>query len=366
MEWINFKFVNNCWFLLLFVISSVAQGVQPVLSEAVVTDVTDRAFSLIWTTDQSGQPSIEIFSDAAGTQPVTSGLTITPYEIFTGNPVLDESGRQASKDSITQSAKTFGIVRMTVSGLVAGTDYFLKFGLQADATLETTLCPDAGESFCPNAGITLLAIRTEQLPIRVSTASQLFLNDYLLVLNVTAQSGELVIVGAETANYPVSAFIGDGAPVPYAIIDLNNFFTAVSNQSIQITGSNVKTFGDVGEGLIVRHYKGTSGSVTDVQVVGINQGTGALMTPIDRDYGDCNNNGRIDSYDHLLLENVVAGILPSADYVSVAFHSVLCNLYKEDGLNSLKTSVVLDIEDGTRLKALLIGKTPVSNLPEAP
>lgn len=350
----------------LFALQGQLQAAPPVLSEAIIADVTDRSFSLIWTSDQQGLPIVEMYSDVAGAVPVISGITYTAYDIHTGNPAFDESSRLASVTGIKDAAKSLGIIKVTTTGLNLATEYFVKFGVQVESTMETTLCPDAGISYCPDTSSALLSFTTEQTPVRTTSASRLFTTDILLELKVSARLGELLILNAETANYPVSAFVGDGVSVPYAILDLNNLYSSSSSQSLLLAGSTIKTFGDVGEGLVVRHYKGVDGSETGIQVAGVNLTTGALMTPIGRDYGDCNNDGRVDGYDHMLLENVVAGVLPTADYSSVAFHPVLCNLYKESGLNSVATSVVIDIEDGTRLEALLIGKLPLSSLPEAP
>jgi len=341
-----------------------APFVQPLLSEPVITDVTDRAFSLIWTTVQQGQPLIEVYSDAAATSPVT-GTSLTFNEPVTGNPALSGIDRQTSKNSIAQSAKSLGIVKVSIAGLNPDTDYFVKFGVQADVTDEITLCPDAGSGFCP-APAGLLTIHTAKQPVRESSITELFVNDPLQVLNITAQPGELIIAGVETSRYPVSAFVGDGAPAPYALIDLNNLYSAANSQSLQLNGFNQQPQGNTGEGLIIRHYKGVNGSDTNVHVTGINQGNGALMLPLARDYGDCNSDGRIDGYDNLLLANVVAGTLVEQDYAPAAFHPVLCDLYKEKGINSVDTSVVINVEDKNRHESLLTGKLPVTSFPVSP
>ena len=362
----NLFSLEPLWFALLFVFSAASQAVQPVLSEAIITDVTDRSFSLIWTSDQQGLSTVELYSDASATVPIISGVSSLVYDIHTGSPELDELNRQASISSIEDAAKALGIIKVTITGLSPSTDYFIKFSVQNDATLEATLCPDAGAVYCPGLSASLLSLTTELAPVRTTSASQLYVTDILLENNANAQYGELLLLNAETAKYPISSFVGDGVPVPYATLDLNNLYSTTSNQSLLLAGSTIEAFGDIGEGLVVRHYKGTGGSVTTVKVAGINQQTGALLTAIDRDYGDCNSDGNIDGYDHLLLSNVVAGILPATDFSSVAFHPLLCNLYKEAGIDSVSTTVVIDDEDKTRLEGLLIGKTAPSSLPETP
>ena len=347
----------------LFSVSS--HAAQPLLTETVITDVTDRSFSLVWTSDQVGQPIIEVYSDAAGTLPVT-GISIKPYDIHTGNPAYEESSRQTSIDSIVAAAQSLGIVKTTTTGLLPATTYYVKFGLQADATLETTLCPDAGAGFCPDTPADLLSFTTEQSPARATPTPDWYLNDVLLSLNISAQPGELIVVNTESSSHPLSAFVGDGISNPYALLDLNNLYSSASNSSHKLTGSNVEAYGDTGEGLVVRHYKGTSGSETSIQAVNVSTQLGAIMTPIDRKHGDCNSDGALNSYDYLLLANAVAGSLAEADYASVAFHPIFCNFYKEAGINNIATTVVLDNEDTTRLEDVLLGKTTVDIYPEAP
>ncbi len=361
-----FRLVRPAIAVLLFVVPAHSYAVSPVLSEPVITNVTDRSFTLIWTSNQVGLPIVEVYSDAAGIVPVVSGISFIPYAVRSGNPALDESSRQSSIDSIVAAAKSNGVFEVTVVGLAPATQYYIKHGVQADSTLEITKCPDSGASFCPDANFALIDVTTENSVERISASENLFLNDVLLSLNVSAQQGQLVIVSTETANYPVSGYVGDGVTAPYVVLDLNNLYTTSTNTSLLLTGSSVKAFGDTGEALVVRQYKGVSGSETSIKAVNINQQRGVVMAPLDIKYGDCNNDGRINNYDHMLLTNAVAGILPETSYTSVAFHPVFCNLYKEDGLNSVATSVVLDSEDKMRLEALLVGKTNVTNFPEAP
>lgn len=64
-------------FIFLFFLQGQLKAAPPVLSEAIIADVTDRSFSLIWTSDQQGIPIVETYSDVAGAVPVISGITYT-------------------------------------------------------------------------------------------------------------------------------------------------------------------------------------------------------------------------------------------------------------------------------------------------
>jgi len=342
-----------------------AYSAGPVLSNLLVTDVTDRSFSLIWTSDQAGQEIVEVYNDSSGTQ-LVNGLNVSEYSVFTGNPANDGTNRQQSINSIVQAAKALGIYQALVTGLDPNTNYYIKFGIQSDATSDITLCPDAGAVLCPDAHAGLIPVVMQSQPNRTSSTPGVFLNDYLLNLNLLAKAGELVVIGTETSSYPVSAYIGDGVPEPYALIDMNNLFASEDQLTLPINGSLEQSYGNTGEALIIRLYKGLQGSDIDVMMVGARLGTGAIQPPIDKKYGDCNGDGQINGYDDLLLSKVITEGLASSDYSSVAFHPVLCNLYKENGIYSVATDAVIDAEDKTRLEELLIGQKSIASFPEAP
>jgi hypothetical protein len=342
-----------------------AYSAGPVLSDLLVTDVTDRSFSLIWTSDQPGQEIVEVYNDSGGTQ-LVNGFNVSEYSVFTGSPASDGTNRQQSIDSIAQAAKALGIYQALVTGLDPNTNYYIKFGIQSDATGDITLCPDVGAVLCPDAHAGLIPVVTQSQPNRISSAPDVFLNDYLLSLNLSAKKGELVVISMETSNYPVSAYVGDGVPEPYALIEMNNLFSSMDQQTLPINGSLEQSYGNTGEAFIVRLYKGLQGSDIDVMMAGAQLGTGATQAPIDKSYGDCNGDGQINGYDDLLLSKVIAEGLTSNDYSTVAFHPVLCNLYKESGIYSVATDVVIDAEDKIRLEELLIGQKSIASFPEVP
>lgn len=342
-----------------------AFGAGPVLSDVLVTDVTDRSFSLIWTSDQPGTQLIEVYNDIGGTLRVND-LGVSEHSVFTGNPASDGANRQASINAILQATKALGIYQVSVTGLEPDTSYYIKFGIQSDATSDITLCPDAGPVLCTDAHAGLIPVVTQSQPDRISSAPDVFLNDYLLSLNLSAKKGELVVISTETSNYPVSAYVGDGVPEPYALIDMNNLYSSVDQQILLINGSSEQSYGNTGEAFVVRSYKGLQGSEIDVMMVGTRLGVGALQSPIVKNYGDCNGDDQINGYDNLLLSKVIAEGLTSSEYASVAFHPMLCNLYKESGFYSVATNIVIDAEDKARLEGLLIGQKPLDSFPEAP
>jgi len=352
-------------FLIFSTMLSLAHAAPPVLSDALITNVTDRSFTLIWTTDQPGQASIELYADSAATSPVNQ-FSVKLYPVLTGEPGVSGQARIESINSITQAAQSFGIVALQVTDLIPDTNYYLKFGLQT-AAQESSLCPDAGVLFCPDTSPSLLTVQTASSQTRITpTTNILFENDVAAHTDQQIQVGELLIIGVENARYPLSVFVGDGMTIPYTLMDLNNLFSYQLNVSMQVNGSDLTTMGDTGEAIAVRLYRGRSGSTSLLSLMGKAGGNGSVVNLLSRSIGDCNGDGQINGYDALLIGHAVAGTINAADYSSVAFHPVLCNLFSEQGLHNVMPVLSVDDADKSRVDGLLIGTVNSANLPEVP
>ena len=72
-----------------------------------VTDVTPRAFSLVWLVDQAATCSAKVYSDPVGQEPV-AGLTITSESA--GHPPAEQNG----------------VMKVNVTGLTPGTTYYFQ------------------------------------------------------------------------------------------------------------------------------------------------------------------------------------------------------------------------------------------------
>ena len=345
----------------LFCIATNAYSTPPVISEVLVTDVTDRSFSIVWATDQVGQPQVDLYFDELGTTPVQNPQ-INFYPVVTGDPFA--LNRQISRDEISQAAQTMGIVKATVSGLAPDTDYYVKPGFET-TFLESTSCPDSGSVYCPGiVGLPSVRTATAQTRIYNPGTEQLFENDQLLILDENVELGELLVIGVENAKYPVTVFAGDGIPLPYQIIDLNNLYN--QEFSMRVQGGRESSMGNHGEALIVRRYKGNSGNVTELKRMGDIIGQGALVEAVPVSLGDCNGDTRIDGYDIFVIEHFLGGTFTSQEFTAVAFHPVLCNLYTEEGRHSVKTTVNIDLADQDHLRSLLIGTISSQDLPVQP
>lgn len=357
------KFFSGAVAAVLLAIHAPVVALPPVVSNPVVADVTDRSLSLIWTTDQPGQAQIQVFADAAGTVPVNN-IEYVVYPLATGDPSLSDDQREQSRQQIIAAAGSMGIVKVRIQGLAAHTDYYLKYGYE-NAAAEITLCPDAGTSYCP-AQTELVQVHTATMQRRDYTdgGTQMLLNDLLLMGDIDIAAGELLIVGVENTQYPVSVFAGDGISLPYYLIDLNNLYQ--QGETLRIRGVSRSLMGTHGEGLIVRRYRGQLGSSTHLARVDAINGSGQTIDSVDIAYGDCNADSRIDGYDLLQIRHYLAGHFVDSDFDDVAFHAVFCNLFAEQGRDSVNTQVIIDQSDADQLSRLLIGTLNASSLPVQP
>jgi hypothetical protein len=351
---------------LLLIVATTAHAATSVLSNPVVTDVTDRSLAVVWTSSERADPIIAVYSDAAATQPVTNAV-VTAFPVYTGNPVLTGADRESSRQQIAADARNRGVMKVIVSGLAPSSLYYLKLSVDSRISQQATTCPNDGPALCP--GVPVMAVTTEATATRgfdPGGGTTLFDNDQLLVSVTDGVSGDLLIVGVEGARYPVSVFIGDGVPAPAALIDLNNLYNASTESGFHVSGSAPLAIGDAGEVLVARHYRGTQGSVITYKGLPVAQGSGAVLDSSDVSLGDCNRDTLTNSYDHLLLRQVVVKNVNPADYRSLAFHPLLCDLYRESGADSLVTSPAIDVLDITLLEQLLVGRVTTVDMPQVP
>lgn len=363
--WMLFRnFARGISFLSLLFCTLTVQAVPAVLSDVLVTDVSDRSFSLVWTTDQPGQPGVEVYTDSGASNRLNN-ISISYYPVSTGNPALTGQARDDSINSIVQAAQSLGIIKLRVSGLTPATSYFVKYGFE-NAAQETTLCPDAGIALCPSsAGMLSLQTAAEQSRIN-STGNALFENDQLLLGDQQIQTGELLLIGVEYARYPTSVFAGDGMALPYVLFDMNNLYAQADQRSMQVRGRVDSSMGNLGEALVVRRYRGQAGSTSQLEVLAAATGSGAIIAAEPATTGDCNGDGFLNGYDALLMSHAVATSFAQSDYSSVAFHPLLCNLFSDEGLHNVTPLVNIDGADKTLLESLLIGVVQPENLPQVP
>ncbi len=174
------------------------------VSEPIVSDVTTRAFSVIWSSDEPViDATVKVFSDESGTTELTTEFTISLI----------------SEDYPPALAQ--GIVKVDIVGLESDATYYFQTQTQTvSATISSPVMPP------------LPSVHTAAITTIANSANQPIVND--LILNriyqpdgTTPAEGTLMIVRIpEVSDYPLSAFVGENIDAPFVIVDLNNLFDA--------------------------------------------------------------------------------------------------------------------------------------------
>jgi len=123
----------------------------------------------------------------------------------------------------------------------------------------------------------------------------------------TPAEGTLLVAEVEGCHYPISRFVGDGAPVPEAYIDLNNLFNFQSYTTKPIYGGERLTLTRFmgtkpiygGERLTLTRFMGIYGVETSEYYVPINEQLAQMKFPllIPPCQGDFDEDGDVDGSD---------------------------------------------------------------------
>lgn len=193
----------------------------PAVQHITVGNVTSSGACVAWEFSEAARPGLEIFTDAAATQNVTTSVRV---EI----QALENSRREVSSTAATRSAnrslqsdmaaKNVAFVRL--SGLAPDTDYYLRPQALAD-TSDTVLA---------SGGITPLA--TARTTAFVPESRQLIADLAAMVPTTGAVSGSLLIASHAQAAYPLIAVVGDGAASTMAYFDLSLLLDAAGETSL--------------------------------------------------------------------------------------------------------------------------------------
>lgn len=220
------------WSSVLGILYLVSLPVSADVTDVTVTDVTTRAFSTVWLSDEAiVDATVHIFSDAEGLDEITSTLNVDLVSV--DFPL----------------ALTNGIAKVDVTGLPADTVVYIQ--TETTTATGTLLVPAPGP---------FIEVRTAVETTKVNSVGGPIVNDLIHHEvfepdGTTPAMGSLILVKAPSLSvYPLSAFVADGFDAPGAAADLNNLFD-------DNTGSSA----EVAEGLIlqVTEFRGLLCSVDD-------------------------------------------------------------------------------------------------------
>jgi hypothetical protein len=157
---------------------------------------------------------------------------------------------ESGNADIQQAAKSNGVMKVKVTGLEPGTTYYFKTVTNSEATGDIAYYPNV-EPY--------ISVITEAATVRtIHSGSNLipFSNDVIiqpcyLADGITPAEGSLLVATVSGANYPLTAFVGDGVDLPNALIDLNNLFGVSSHENLNC---------QQGDNLTLLNIRGASGN----------------------------------------------------------------------------------------------------------
>lgn len=255
---------------------STAVGGIPEISNFVVTDVTPVSFSAIWTSNEPSTCGIKVFGDPAGTQ-LLEDVTIVPMPVENGDA------------GIVQKAEDNGVMKIRVTGLIPDTCYYFQTVTTSKDTSETSYFPSS-----PPYPEVITAYRCSR-SIAVGPDLVPFANDLIKVEcyhldGVTPAEGTILLAYVYGSDYPVSSFVGDGVPTPFAYVDINNAFSEDTFENMYLSGN---------ESLILVQYMGIQGSIVQNYGIPCNNLLAEFKPPLVKDdcIGDFGGDGSVDVED---------------------------------------------------------------------
>jgi len=198
------------------------------LENAVVTDVTPSGFSVVCQASEPAIPGITVFSDAAGSNDISSDFEISTFPMLGGDPdALGAYEADLSMDVIRDQARNSGMLKIAVEGCLPGATYFFRLTAQGDT--DSVSWPETAPVSVTTALETDFVADVKQLLVTlVNNADDLDVE------------GWLVKVDGEGTLAPVSAYVSDGAGINQATLNLSNLFD-LDGKSWQPEGSQTIT-----------------------------------------------------------------------------------------------------------------------------
>lgn len=176
------------------------------------TDVTTRAFSVVWASDESvTTATLHVFADSLGTTDLTGSLNFT------------------LASQAVPPALTLGVVKVDVAGLAASTCYY--FQTETTGASGTVMSP----SVAPFTEV------CTQIATQLHNASDVPIINDLITIDVNEPDGMTPAIGAllvlsapSLATHPLAVFVGDAFTAPGTVVDLNNLYGSTTQTRAEV------------------------------------------------------------------------------------------------------------------------------------
>ena len=195
-----------------------------------ITDVTPSEFSVIWQSTEASTCSLVVYNETGA---LLSNVSIT-----------SESASHAPAEDI-------GVMKVTVTGLDPNKTYHFQ-------TITTS--KEEGLILVTPPGPQLIEVVTE-------SASSLVDNDPVKQMiydeDGNNADGALLVASVQGGNYPVTAWVGQDIPSPWARLNLNRVYSSLAHDNLPLLG---------GEELTLWSFGGQLGNYANLQNTPIQTG----------------------------------------------------------------------------------------------
>lgn len=262
----------------VLLLSSTALAVPETVSVR-ITDVTPSSFAVVWLTDVAAEPTVQVYTDSTASDEITEAVRITAMP-------------EASAD-VAVAARAKGIMKVRVSGLDAGTTYYVRT-VTVDPADESSVGYSAPQA--ATTASTVAPYRTG--PDNVLTPSANDLASFPVYIRPADTSelpglGDLLLLETDGSSCPVSAFVGQGISAPEGLLDLNNLF--------DLDGSALHLLED--EKATLRIYRGgTLTTLLHYRTIPAGSGLVDVTEPVRGFFADVNLDGKVDEADFALFK----------------------------------------------------------------
>ena len=192
----------------------------PVVQDVVVGNVSSSSAYIGWSFSETALPGLEVFTDAAATQNVTTQVRIEPQSLENSRrEVFSTAASRQANRALQRSMKDKLVALVRLTGLTPNTQYFLR--PLALATTGAVLSSGA-----------LTPVTTAETAAFVPESRQLIADLAPIVPTVGNVSGALLIAAHAQARYPLITVVGDGNSPTKAYFDLTLFLDAAGQRNL--------------------------------------------------------------------------------------------------------------------------------------
>ncbi|KAF0094829.1 MAG: Pectinesterase [Puniceicoccaceae bacterium 5H] len=197
----------------LWLLSAVGVHAQVAVSDFEAGNVSTRQFDVVWRVSDPGfTPGIHVYSDAAGTTPITADLKIEFFPVKAGNPEVTGNGDMAERQAAQSAIASQSLVWVRVSGLEPDTTYYVAPDSLDNGSSNLSGDPGLLEVTTPAS----VGFVSELRQVQVAFSSY----------NPAEVDGVLVRLQAADGGSPLFAALGDGAPDDAAYFNLAHLLDA--------------------------------------------------------------------------------------------------------------------------------------------